>query len=66
MNIKLQIYNLRGRVTRVLYNGFIDSGEHRLIWDGKDNKGRSVSSGVYFYRLKTDNYDKTKQMIMIK
>lgn len=62
----ISIYNIRGQLVKTLHNGSIKAGEHRLIWNGKDNNGREVGSGVYLYRLKTENYDKVKKMLLVK
>ena len=47
----LRVYNIRGQVVRELLDGFQDSGMHRVTWDGRDNWGRAVASGLYFARL---------------
>lgn len=65
-NVKLSIYNLRGQLVKVLTNGDLDSGSHRILWDGRDRANRSVASGVYFYRLDTRNYTSTRKMLMMK
>jgi len=41
-------------------------GNHKVIWDGKDEKGREVASGIYFYQLKTEDYTSTKKMVLLK
>jgi len=64
--IDLEIYNLLGERIRVLADQEFTAGEHSLVWDGRDAKGKIVSSGVYFYRLKGEDYSETKKMIFIK
>jgi hypothetical protein len=50
--VDLQVYDLRGRLVRTLASGQVEAaGEHRIIWDGRDRQGRTVSSGTYLYRL---------------
>ena len=41
-------------------------GNYNIIWDGKDNSGREVSSGIYFYQLKTKDYTDTKKMVLVR
>jgi hypothetical protein len=63
---KLSVYNLRGQLVRTLFNGQKESGRHSVVWDGRDNSNRSVSSGVYFYRLETPKHTSTRKMLMVK
>ena len=48
---RLSIYNLTGQLVRVLQFETLQAGEHSLSWDGRDDLGREVASGVYIYRL---------------
>ncbi len=63
---KLQIFNILGEVVATPFNSFADAGQNEVVWDGKDNNGKSVSSGIYFYRLTADNYTETKKMTLLK
>jgi len=65
-NVKLEIYNLKGQLVNTLVNGDLAQGTHRLVWNGKDSKQRSVSSGVYYYRLTTSSGILTKKMLLMK
>jgi hypothetical protein len=51
MRIVLKIYDLRGRVVKTLVQGHQAAGSKTVVWDGRDNKGRPVGSGVYIYRI---------------
>lgn len=62
----LSIYNIKGQLVKTLHSGLIKAGRHKLIWDGNDNNGREVSSGVYFYRLTTDEHDTANKMLLVK
>lgn len=66
MVCKLEIYNIRGQKVKTLLNESLQSGRHSIVWDGKDAHGRSVSSGVYFYRLVTPNRTQTSKMLLMK
>jgi hypothetical protein len=48
---RLGVYDMSGRLVRSLVSGSLTAGEHHLVWDGRDDGGREVSGGVYFYRL---------------
>ena len=63
----LDIYDLTGRHVRTLLNGEIIAGSHTLSWDGRNERGSSVGSGVYFYRLKTGSgVTDSKKMILMR
>ena len=64
--VKLGIYNLRGQLVRALVDDTRDSGSHSVVWNGTDDNGRPVASGVYLYRLETANQTLTRRMVMIK
>ena len=52
--VRLAIFDLMGQEIRILVEGFQPAGQHSAIWDGRDDAGRAVSSGVYFYRLSNE------------
>ena len=62
----LKIYNLLGQVVRILVNEEKLPGSYTVIWDGKDQKGHEVSSGIYFYQLKAKDYSEVKKMVFLK
>ncbi|HHZ15460.1 MAG TPA: T9SS type A sorting domain-containing protein [Candidatus Cloacimonetes bacterium] len=64
--VELNIYNVRGQLVKHLVNTHKAVGQHRVVWDGKDEQGRSCSSGVYYYRLKSHGVTHTQKMLMIK
>jgi flagellar hook assembly protein FlgD len=58
---------ITGQLVKSLYGGDRQpTGEHRLIWDGTDGNGKTVSTGIYFYELYVDNYKESKAMILVK
>lgn len=65
-NVSLLIYNLLGKNVRTLVNKKFSAGLHNIVWDSKDNYGNNVSSGVYFYRLKTKSKTLIKKMMLIR
>lgn len=64
--VRLTIYNLKGQVVRELVNGDLPSGYHRFVWNGRDQHGSPVSSGVYYYRMESPGYKHTKKMILMQ
>jgi len=64
--VELTIYNMLGKQVRVLIDRNQNAGSHKVIWDGKDHFGNKLSSGIYFYRLKTDQFNCTRKMIFMK
>ncbi len=64
--VKLEIYNVMGQKVKTLINGSLESGSHSVAWDSRDNNGHSVSSGIYFYKLTTNEFVDTKKMILLK
>ena len=67
-NISLTIYNAKGQVTGYLINEQqFDKGNHSVLWNGKDLTGRTAASGVFFYRMETDQgFSETKKMLLLK
>ena len=64
--VRIDIYNVKGQVVRTLVNEEKASGNHSVVWNGKDNSGRSVGSGVYFYKMKAGKFSSSKKMILMK
>jgi len=65
-DIELTIFNIKGQKVKTLYSGSADVGDHSIIWEGKDNNDKQVSSGIYFYKLTTNNKELTRKMLMMK
>ncbi len=64
--VELKIYNIKGKKVKQIVSDQLLAGQHSVVWNGRDDNGESVSSGIYFYKLKTDNYEETKRMILLK
>jgi PKD repeat protein/murein DD-endopeptidase MepM/ murein hydrolase activator NlpD len=64
--VSLIIYDVRGRPVATLVDGVVSAGTHTTIWNGSDHTGHTVSSGVYFYRLTTNNNSSTRKMLLMK
>jgi hypothetical protein len=62
----LKVYNVLGQKVRTLVDEPKQTGEYEAIWDGKDDKGEVMASGIYFYQLKAGNLTDTKKMLLLK
>ena len=65
-NVKIEIFNIRGQKVKTLINGLLPAKNHQIVWNGKDDKGKSVSSGIYFYKMRSANYTASRKMILMK
>lgn len=64
--IEISIYNVKGQMIKTLVKGVQEAGKHSVVWQGKDNSGKEVSSGIYFYKFKTEDIHQTRKMILMK
>jgi len=64
--VNIDIYNVKGEKVKTLVNDEMDYGTHAVTWNGKDNSGKNVSTGVYFYKMRAGRYTSTKKMILMK
>ena len=64
--VKITVFNMYGKVIKTIINEKKSSGSKFIHWDATNNQGKPVSSGVYLYRIKIDNFMQTKKMIFIK
>ncbi|MBE0556475.1 MAG: ammonia-forming cytochrome c nitrite reductase subunit c552 [Proteobacteria bacterium] len=64
--VLLEIYDLTGRVVATLVNQDLPAGTHRVVWNAKNNRGESLSSGVYLYRISSSDFVSTKKMVLLK
>jgi len=60
-DVKLAVYNTKGQIVKELYNGYQAAGTYKSTFDGTD-----MASGVYFYRIITNEFTETRKMILIK
>jgi hypothetical protein len=64
--VDLTIYNVLGQQVRNLISGEMEPGQHSITWDGRDNGGNTAASGIYFYRLKADEFNDIRKMTLLK
>jgi len=65
-NVKIHIYNVSGRFIKKLTEKMYGTGVHHLTWDATDERGDTVPSGIYYYRLDTKKFVKTRKMVYLK
>ncbi len=65
-SVKLQLYDVNGRLVRTLVDGRVDVGQHSVRWDGRTDNGRAVASGVYFMRLEAPGYMQVRQLTLLR
>lgn len=64
--VRLSVYNISGQLVKTLVDGNQDSGLHNASWDGRNEIGQLVSSGVYLYQLSTPSLNLTRQMVLLR
>lgn len=65
-SVRLSIFNIKGQLVRKLVDKDLPAGNHAIIWDGKDQYNRSVSSGIYLYRMEAPGYTQSLKMMLMK
>jgi len=65
-NVSLKIYNINGELIRTVTNENLPAGYFEKVWDGKNDFGSEVSSGIYIYRLTAGKFDRAARMVLMK
>jgi hypothetical protein len=65
-DISLKIYNVRGQLVRTLVDGEMMPGEYKVVWDGKDERGKELASGIYLCRLRSGPDWELRKMLLLK
>ncbi len=65
-SVRLSVFNLKGQLVKTLVSGDLPAGYHKIVWNGRDNSGHGVASGIYLYRMETPGYSKTNKMMLLK
>lgn len=66
VDVKLDIYNVKGQKIKTLVNTTLEPGVHTYIWQGEEDNGSPVASGVYFYKLKAGEFEQVRKMMVLK
>ncbi len=64
--VKIEIFNIKGAKIRTLVDEHKNVGFYYTVWDGKDNSGKLVASGMYFYSMNTEEYHRIRKMVLLK
>jgi hypothetical protein len=64
--VEIAVYNILGQKVRTLLEEYQTVGRHRMLWDGRDDGGKEVSSGIYLYRIRTSEFSQTKKMVLLR
>jgi hypothetical protein len=65
-HVTLTVYNVLGQEVKVLVNEELSAGNYSEVWDGRDARGKQVTTGVYFYKLQAGTWSETKKMTFLK
>ena len=65
-DVRVTVYDVRGREVRELMSGLRSAGTHRLVWNGQDGGGRNVAAGAYFYRVQVGAEVDVRRMVLLK
>jgi hypothetical protein len=64
--VEIQVIDVRGQKIRSLWNGDLNEGQHQILWNGRDDNGQSVSSGLYLYQVKSGSSTVTGKMVLAR
>ena len=64
--VRIEVFNISGQLIRTLVDAQLPAGYHEALWDGRNDHGLNVSSGVYYYRLVTRSFTSTRKMALLK
>jgi len=65
-NVSVEVYNVKGQKVRTLLHEKMPQGQHEVVWYGLNEKNKPISSGVYFYKVRTGKQESVKRMILLK
>ncbi|KPL04607.1 MAG: hypothetical protein AMJ90_00090 [candidate division Zixibacteria bacterium SM23_73_2] len=65
-HVNLSVYNILGQKVKTLVDTKKQAGFHSVLWDGKDHRGEDVATGIYFYKIKTEEFSQTKKMLLLR
>ena len=65
-SVRISIYDVTGQLVKTLVNGRKDAGPHSVVWDGTNDLGKPVGSGIYWSKMSTDTYSSNKKMVILK
>jgi flagellar hook assembly protein FlgD len=66
VDVRLEVFDVQGRLVKSLVNQSLPAGRYDIGWDGRDHQGDRVASGVYFYRIQAGQWNETKRMVIVR
>jgi len=64
--VTLKVYNVAGQLVRTLVEGVRDAASYSIAWDGRNDAGSTVASGIYFYKMETKDFSQTRKMVLLR
>jgi hypothetical protein len=64
--VRISIYNINGQLIAILFDGQQKQGKYSVQWNGRDNDNQAVASGMYFVKMKADNFEKVNKIMLLK
>jgi flagellar hook assembly protein FlgD len=64
--VKIIVYSILGQNVKTLVDDMIPAGQHSVTWDGTDNKGEQVTSGMYIYRIEAGNFRQSRKFMLLR
>jgi hypothetical protein len=64
--VDISVFNILGQKVSTLVNQEMDAGAYQAVWDGSDDRGNHVASGIYFYKMNTNDYVETRKMVLMR
>lgn len=64
--VDLRIYNMLGQLVKTLVDADLPAGDHQAVWNGTDDQGRALASGMYFYRLQAGGMSEVRRMVLLR
>ena len=65
-NVFIAVYDVSGALVKTLATGAVSAGRHEVRWNGRNERGEAAASGIYFVRLKSDSFDDTKKIVLLR
>lgn len=65
-DVRIEIYDVHGRLVRTLFDKIVFAGRHQVSWNGRDTYDRPVTTGVYLYKMVTENFQTSKKLVLVK
>ena len=66
VKVNVSIFNIKGQKVTTLKSEYMTAGDHSVVWNGNDETGKMVSSGVFFYKVETNHETVTGKMLLLK